>query len=320
MLEVIETAQSVAKKSRHVQIDGKALVDFSRRLAAETIEVPSWNSLYHFRGDDEETVSYLLVLDTINFCFWPERSRVRWEIAYQSQTLSGYYGLAAALKNAVHSGLPITEADYWAELTTDQLTRVLGGKGELPLIEKRLESLNELGRVLQEVFDGRAIKLVEAAGRSAVNLVRLLAEKLTSFRDVSEYLDYRVFFYKRAQLFAADLYGAFNGKGWGSFEDIGKLTAFADYKLPQVLRHLEILDYAKDLAQKVDQQVCLEASSSEEVEIRANTIWAVELIRRELESTGRRLNAFEIDWILWNLGQRSEFRKKPYHRTLTIYY
>jgi hypothetical protein len=99
-----------------------------------------------------------------------------------------------------------------------------------------------------------------------------------------------------------------------------ELTAFADYKLPQVLRHLGIFGYAENLAQKVDQEVNLEPSSPEEVEIRANTIWAVELIRRELVRLGKRFRAFEIDWILWNLGQRAEFRKKPYHRTLTIYY
>jgi hypothetical protein len=28
----------------------------------------------------------------------------------------------------------------------------------------------------------------------------------------------------------------------------------------------------------------------------------------------------EIDRILWHLGQEDRFRKKPYHRTVTIYY
>ena len=153
-----------------------------------------------------------------------------------------------------------------------------------------------------------------------LNLVRLLTEKLASFRDVAEYLGSRVFFYKRAQIFAADLHAAFDGKGWGSFKDIDKLTAFADYKLPQVLRHLGIFDYAEALAQKVDEKIHLDEGSPEEIEIRANTIWAVELIQRELEQMGKRLRSIEIDWILWNLGQGMEFRVKPYHRTLTIFY
>jgi hypothetical protein len=129
-----------------------------------------------------------------------------------------------------------------------------------------------------------------------------------------------VFFYKRAQIFAADLYGAFKGKEWGQFTDIHKLTAFADYKLPQVLRHLGILNYGQSLAQKVDQKVLLGPGSQGEVEIRANTVWSVELIRQELERKGKGLKAFEIDWILWNLGQRAEFKVRPYHRTATVFY
>ncbi len=320
MWEVLETAERVAKNSRHVRIDRHALLDFTRRVAAETIEVPGWDSLYHFRGTDEETVSYLLVLDSINFCFWPTPGKARWEIEYQSNSLSGYYGLAAALKKATECGVPIAKAKYWAELTPGQLMQIVGSKGELPLMEKRLQILNELGYILHMEYGGQALRLVEAAGRSALTLVRLLAKKLRSFRDVAEYLGSEVFFYKRAQIFAADLYAAFDGQSWGSFQDIDNLTAFADYKLPQVLRHLGIFEYSQGLSQKVDQQVYLEAGSDEEVEIRANTIWAVELIRRGLGQMGKGLRAFEIDWVLWNLGQQAEFRLKPYHRTLTTYY
>jgi hypothetical protein len=244
----------------------------------------------------------------------------KWEIEYGSRRLSGYYALAASIKQAVESGVPITRADYLAELSIGKLRKILGGQGRLQLLEDRVQILNELGQLLLREYDGKAHRLVEASGMSAVALARLLAERLSSFRDVAEYMDHEVFFYKRAQIFAGDLYGAFDGKGWGSFTDMGKLTAFADYKLPQVLRHLGILSYTKALAQAVDQKIPLEAGGPEEVEIRASTIWAVELIRRELGRMGTELMAFEIDWILWNMGQAKEFKVRPYHRTVTIFY
>ena len=320
MWEVLETAKNVAKKSRHVQINKQALVDFSRKVLADGIEVPRWDCPYHFCGSGEANVSYLLVLDSLNFCFWPAPGKVKWEIEYESRKLSGYYALAASLKDAVESGIPITEAEYLAELTLSKLKEILGGQGELQLLEYRVQSLNELGQVLLKEYGGQAFKMVEAAGKSAVKLARLLVEKLASFRDVAKYQGHEVFFHKRAQIFAADLYGAFDGKDRANFADIDKLTAFADYKLPQVLRHLGIFDYVQSLAQKVDQEIYLEAGCPDEVEIRANTIWAVELIRRELERMGKGLRAFEIDWMLWNLGQHGEFKVKPYHRTLTIFY
>ena len=82
----------------------------------------------------------------------------------------------------------------------------------------------------------------------------------------------RVLFYKRAQICVADLAGSFGGEGWGRFHDLDPLTAFADYKVPQVLRRLGILRY--DARRWPDRSNALEpipAGSEPEVEIRAAT-------------------------------------------------
>ncbi len=320
MREVLESARNVAAKSCLVRIDRQALAGFSRKLQTEEIELPPWDARYHFYDGDKDTATYLLVLDTINFCFWPQPGKPRWEIEYRSERLSGYHALAASLKMAVESGSPIVDARYLAELSLGELKRILGGQGELQLMERRVQNLNELGHVLLSEYKGGAHRFVESAGRSAKKLARLLAEMLPSFNDVAGYLGQKAVFLKRAQIFVADLHGAFGGRKWGSFEDMDEITAFADYKLPQVLRHLGILSYAQALSKKVDQEVFIAPGSPEEIEIRGNTVWAVELIRQELDRAGKGLRAFEIDWILWNLGQRDEFRKKPYHRSITVFY
>ncbi len=320
MLEVLTTAREVSEKSIHVHIDKAALKVFSKVLLSREVAPGTWEPEYHFAGESESMVSYLLVLDTLNFCFWPKKGEARWEIPYGSGWLSGYYGLAVALKTALERGIPLTDAQYLASLTKDQLGQVLKGRGVLQLIPERLKNLHAVGDLLLREYGGRASQLVQATGGSAVSLARLLSEKLDSFRDIADYRGKRVYFYKRAQIFAADLHGAFGGKGWGGFRDMEGLTAFADYKLPQVLRHSGVLNYDPGLASKVDQMVELEAGSNEEVEIRANTLWAVELICQELNRLGTRLRAHQIDWLLWNLGQGDEFRAKPYHRTVTIFY
>ena len=317
MFEVLETAKKVAAESLKVQIDGQALRRFSKKLGEKG---PPWENIYHFHDGGEKTVFYLLVLDTLNFCFWPAPEAMKWEIEYKSRKLSGYYALAASLKQALESGIPIDRAGFLAELSLEGLKQILGGRGELQLLDQRVQNLNELGRALLEEYNGNASELVESAGESAIALVRVLYRRLSSFRDVAKYRGHQVPFYKRAQILAADLYGAFRGRKWGRFTDMDKLTAFADYKLPQVLRHLGILRYAPELANKIDQQILIEAGSPEEVEIRANTIWTVELIRQELEKVEKSLKAFEIDWIIWNLGQDEAFKEKPYHRTVTMFY
>ncbi|MBN2126270.1 MAG: queuosine salvage family protein [Deltaproteobacteria bacterium] len=320
MIEVLQSTRYVTERSEHVRIDGNALLRWTGTWADAGIQAPSWDRQVHFFDGTERTVGYFLVLDTLNYCFWPTPGRRRWEISHEAGRFSGYHALAAALKQALEAGVPLNRAAFLRGLSLGDLKRVLGGEGELQLMGERLRGVRELGRVLEKDYGGEAHRLVEAAGGSAVELARLLAARLESFRDVAFYRGRRISFYKRAQILAADLYGAFGGREWGAFRDVDRLTAFADYKLPQVLRHLGILRYSPALNERVDQGVPLEAGSPEEVEIRANTIHAVERIRRELEGLGRGLMSSELDGFLWTLGQNDRFRARPYHRTATIFY
>ncbi|MGB3329966.1 MAG: queuosine salvage family protein, partial [Thermomicrobiales bacterium] len=106
----------------------------------------------------------------------------------------------------------------------------------------------------------------------------------------------------------------------GRFDDLSTLTAFADYKVPQVLRRLGILAYAAPLAAHIGRRELIAAGSPEEIEIRAATIQACEQIRLALAARGRAVDAFEIDWLLWNAGQSLPPGTEPYHRTVTIFY
>jgi hypothetical protein len=320
MWEVIETARYVARESSHVRINTHAADNFCKSLLKKGLNIPPWDSIHHYSERSQDAVTYFLILDSINFCFWPEPGKRRWEIQHGSNKLSGYNAMAVRLKHAFESGWPIRNADFLKHISSKDLKDILAGEGELQLLDKRLEILHELGDILLNEYGGNASRLIESADKSAAGLTKLLSEKIPSFRDIAEYEGRTVYFLKRAQILAADLYGAFGGKSFGTFDDIERLTAFADYKLPQVLRHLGILCYSNSLSEKVDKRVMLSPGSPEEVEIRANTIWAVELIKENLFQLGRKLNSYEIDWLLWNLGQDDSFREKPYHLTASIYY
>lgn len=320
MNAVLETSRHVMERSRWVHVDRPSLDRFVSESHHAGIRLPTWDARFHFNDGDEKTVAYLLVLDTLNFCFWAPPGEEKWHIRHRSRRLDGYYALAAALKEAVEAGVPVLEASFLADMTPERLSGILGGRGRLQLMDRRAQNLNELGRVLMESYGGAAANLVEAAEGSAVALAGLLATELPSFRDVARYGSRDIWFLKRAQLFAADLHGAFQGRNRGSFSDMDRLTAFADYKLPQVLRHLGILVYDRALEDKVERLEPLPPGSPEEVEIRANTVGCVELLRLGLERAGRAARSYEIDWFLWNMGQDPKFRERPYHRTVTVFY
>jgi hypothetical protein len=316
-LGVLGSCRAVAEGSRYVRVDEAAVASLAPGLARR-VSPPSWQERYHWRDRTEKGANWLLVLDGLNFSFWGEP---RWRIEHEGQTLDGYVALAAALTRAVEAGRPLWDASYLSRLSMDELGEILAGQDgvTIPLLDRRLEHLHEIGEVLLARYDGWFSRAIESCGGSAARLVRLLASDFLSFDDIADFKGQAVRFYKRAQLLVSDLYGAFGGDRWGRFGDLEQLTVFADYKLPQLLRHWGILSYLPSLAEKVDNRFLLPPLSREEVEIRANTVWAGELLRRDLARQGADLRAFELDWWLWNESQ-SFPGMAPYHVCRTIYY
>ena len=320
MKEVKNSVRYVVENSVDVKINAEAVSALADKLSKQSLKFPQWDYTYHYFDGTEKTLHYLFLLDTLNFCFWPSHGQQRWTIKYNERYLSGYNALAAALKHAMEQGIPLDDPGYLASIRMADLEGILGGKGQLQLMDERLRAARELGSYLLKNWHGSPAKLVQASRGSALWLARKVATDLTSFRDVANYRGRPVYFYKRAQILTADIYGAFQGRDWGNFCDMDQLTAFADYKLPQVLRHLGVLKYSDSLAARVDSEILIPKGTNEEIEIRAHTIWAIELLCDELREKGKNVCAFELDWILWNMGQKDKYRKRPYHKTVTIFY
>ena len=92
-------------------------------------------------------------------------------------------------------------------------------------------------------------------------------------------------FWKLAQLSVWILEATLPG-GTG-FEDLGRLTAFADYIVPAALRVLGITRYSDELEAAIREGRQIEAGSPWEVEIRAHTIVACD----ELDAARQRAAA-----------------------------
>jgi len=316
-LGVLATTRHVVDLATGVRINAPATEALAQQIARHDLTPAVWDRALHWSGAPEATANYILVLDSLNFCFWGEP---RWIVTYQGRRYNGYAALAAALTRALEHHHPLTDAGYLAQIDESELATILAGEAPIPLLTERVENLREVGRVLQAHYDGQFGNLIRESGGSAVELVRRVVDAFPSFRDVATYTGAEVHFYKRAQILASDLHGAFDGKGLGTFHDLDQLTAFADYKVPQVLRELGVLRYSAELSALVDARVELAPGSLFEVEIRAATIWAVEELRRALRQRDIDLPAYQLDWTLWQFGQDLPATTRPYHRTRTIFY
>lgn len=341
-LDVLESTSHVVRFSQSVWIDAQALRDVAEQIAFRDFQVPAWDCSLHFHDHTFRTANWILALDAVNFSFWPDPGQPRWEVEYGGRWYQGYKALAASLKRAVEEGLPVWDAEFLRKLSHLEARKIFRGKGEIPLFQERLRCFLEAGEGIQNLWGGDFTRAIEEARYDAVDLANLIGEAFSSFHDVSQYRGVAVRFYKRAQIVAADLWGSFGGEGIGGLKRIEALTAFADYKVPQVLRRLRILGYAPDLLQAIRNRILLPSGSAWEVEIRANTIWAVELLRQEVKLLGKALFPVQIDWILWNMGQECETapsrgghhfsaasapqrgsqdaQHEPYHHTRSVYY
>jgi hypothetical protein len=267
----------------------------------------AWDTIHHFNDGTPRTAQYLLVLDSLNFCFWPQPA---WD----------YNRLALALKQTMLSEPERFTAERLSRVTPTDVRIMLGDSDDIPLLEQRALLLREIGTVLAARWDGEAANLVQAAQGSGAALVGLITAEFPGFRDHAIYKGFPVYFYKRAQIAVGDLWGSFGGEGLGAFHDLHHLTMFADYRVPQILRAEGVLVYAPELAATVDSQIEIAAGSEQEIEIRGMTVYAVERLRAELKTLGITQSSVELDWLLWNIGEARQHTIAPHHNTLTIYY
>ncbi|HEV8601109.1 MAG TPA: queuosine salvage family protein [Patescibacteria group bacterium] len=315
--KILASIEPPVKQSKHVKIDPEKL-----RLLAEKIkdqELPAWDNQLQFLGNIEQTIQYYFFLDSINFCFWAEKGKEKWQYPRNSGWISGYYAFSFAIKRFFENNPEFFDAGKMADISFRQFKEIFAGKGELQLLEKRHEIIRENFRILSGKYQGQAANLAKQALGDVSHLVESIVDDFPSFQDISQLGGNKIYFLKRAQIFASDIYYALKNAEPLNFKNLNDLTLFADYKIPQLLCAEGVLRYSQALTDKISAETLITAGSEEEIEIRAFTVLAGELLLAELEKLGRKLNSNQLDWILWVLAKNTRFTM-PHHLTLTTYY
>lgn len=318
--QVRAAAKEVVAKATYVHINKGSIPAYVQSFPVEKTISPQLDPRYHYLYHPHETVAYILTLSAVNFGsgYFPNiRKR---------PNLSGYFTIASCLKDRFETQGPFS-ASQLTRLTTQDCAKIfeqnLKTEPVRELMDLYATALNDLGKHLLTHFRGEFVGIVNAAESSAERLVHLLA-KMPYFKDVEQYdrlqVPLQVPFYKRAQLCAADLSLALGNQNYGFFNDLHRLTIFADNLVPHVLRLDGILQYEASLASRIDAGQLIASGSPEEIEIRACAVHAVELMVEELRSMGHKVSSLKLDYFLWNRGQQPEYKARPRHRTRTVFY
>lgn len=318
---------------RTVSIDSNALQELAQTISQKHQKAVEWDAegwhynAGNFRGSpqqsQERVALYILALDAINFCFWPHPTLSNNTLEYDSLAL-------ALTKLAQKDDNDSSGQDYvfspanLANMTEAQFVSLLKPhlqNHHLPNTSERVRLWNELGHGLLTV--GSALELIQQAHGNAPRLVSLLISTFPGFRDESLFGENQVCFYKRAQIAVGDL----NASLQLEMNEMDKLTMFADYRVPQLLRHARVLRYSDELQQLVDSQQEIKANSNNELYIRAATVVAVQKLVVKVkdlspQQSNNNMTDVAMDWHLWQVGEElhKEGQMKPHHKTRTIFY
>lgn len=293
-------------------------------------------------------MSRIFVVDTLNFCFWSEPHSQPFTVCYKNNNYTGYWALCAAINRAIDEDIPITNPSFYSTVDLTTLKYIFRSETKTPisLLEQRVQVLNQAGTILQQKFQGDVQNLISTADGSAQKLIQLVVSNFKSYDDsvplanypflkdgLSPQLDLPALcFYKRAQILVADIWASFAATKLYRFKDISELTMFADYRVPQILNWLGAIKYSDKLMQKLKCGDQLISGSKDEIEIRACSIYAVELIRKQLDplmkstsqstEEGVSVNSVLIDFALWDYAKahHKKLANVPIHLVKSIFY
>lgn len=322
---VVETA------SEYVQMDEAAV----KYLAGELVQAsaapplsemhwlaaaPAGVQLYFNQAGLRDIVRYLTIFHTIGFCYWGEP---RWTYSSYGTSYDGSLALLHSLRENLPSLLELSTAQADRQKSLAAFTACLGGRNVLNQIEKRHQFFSDLLDLMEQGVADKPLEDRLMQEEEALAKAFWIGENLPGFADMAPGKEGPLYFFKRAQILSSDIDFILRKRGHNGLSGVEKLTAFADYKLPQLLREAGVLIYSEALSAAVDNKIELVAGSPQEIAIRAQTIVAVEKLKEFMALRGLKLTAAETDNLLWLKAQRQSEKHqtvRPYHRTLTHFY
>ena len=323
---VLRSVIPVVERSRHVSTSGDAVERVARWMAYEEFAFPRGGAAGEFDvgSDPDDIIDMTMLVATLNFAFTDFATGRKFESAYKGRTWSDSLGMFACLHQALSTGVPLLDGAFLASITRPDLERIFRGTIEMPMLDERVEVLNEAGRVLVESYQGRFHRFVRSCAPAMYaggdGLLERLVTEFPRFDDTSTYHGADVHILKLAQLGLWTLHMALQSTGEWRLADLSKMTAFADYIVPVALEVMGIFEYGTDLASRIAGGVLIERDSDEEIEIRANTLYATALLTdavNALRPPDLRLVIPQVDFRLWS-SYHATFR--PHHLTRTVMY
>ena len=307
--KIIKSCKYVANNSKSVKINETNLEKFIGKI--KKVETEHWLAFSPYNLLDlptETIINFLLVYEAIDFSFW---GNPKWTI----DTPTGKEDGSIALLYVILKYVREKNTTDFSNITKDEFREVLKGNVEIPLFEERYHIIRDVSRIVNENMNGNFYEFIKDITID-MELFNIIIKYFPNFKDERKYREKTIYFYKLAQLLTSDILHIRELKE-NIKADYSHLVGCSDYKIPQVMRGLGILEYSDKLSNIIDNKKEIEVNSDYEIEIRANMLVAIDLIKKKLEN---KVCAIDINDYIWSQGRNKTIELKPYHLTRNTNY
>ena len=322
---VLESIRPAIENSRDVFTHVDRIVEVAAWMGYEDLAMPEYPVPSGVQSTaPNDVVDLILVANSIDTAFTDFKTHVKFQVDYEGQHTSDSDAMFACLNRAMHNGVPILDGRFLAKVTRPELEKIFAGNIEMPMLDEKLEVLHQVGSVLAGKYEGRFHNFIKSGPPLLYDggngLVERMAKEFPRFNDVSPYDGREIKFYKLAQLGLWFAWATYRKDGPVQLNDVEKMTTFPDYIVPVALRLLGINSYSPELEHGIDTYQLIPRDSTQEVEIRAHSIYATALLREEIN----KIRPADLQVIIPQVNERlwTHYHTTfwPHHLTKTIMY
>lgn len=307
-----EEFKFVVDNSKHVSIDEKEIKKFIDDL--DVVSYNHWSNELDLNLSEKEWILLAFIIESMNFCFW---KKPKWKIEYKDDIVSGSNALFYSVIKEVENNKDFLNIEFLNKMNKEEFKKIFNSiEGEVPLFEERYSNFKE---VVDFIYNNDNFYNELFLIKNDRDLLRYITENFSSFDDKSIYKNKTIHFNKRAILLTNDLFYLSKTIN-NNLGNVNNLSGCADYGIPRTFRDYNILVYDNELADIVDNEKELPHDSEMEIEIRANMLYVIEIIKETLEQKDIIVNSVELDNLIWWMGKKNKNKKSNTHHTVTIYY
>ena len=293
MSRVRKLSEVLLTKPKYVRINTNRAREVAYLLRKQGLVLPTWDfaPFYPQSDDFEEMCLFYLLLNSINYCYFDQDGKKFYDGKYSGSSL-------ASLR-LTENWEEIKGPQFLAEVDENHLlSELFRAESPISMVKERAAALREIGEFLNHNPDFTFRKFFQKCKCNAYYTSQALPTLLPTWRDP---------FFKRTQLFVGMVYGRFQYDEVRPFDcGLEDLTVFADYRVPQTLIAMGIIEPTAPLLTRLHQNQFLGSGSRKELELRAATILGADALMYALGEEIGDMNALHIDYLLWGAARKKE--------------